>query len=163
MPAADTEALIDRLDRVREARGTIELFDGLLAEDAEAVAKALAVHLRHPLAQEFSVWLSARGVATPAPPSPAEVAERLGITDLDAHFAEEAKTRARLTTSADEAWKRARRAEAVANAYAAVLVLLVGVAIMGWLAALDALPFRIVPETTISPDKEKQASPTENR
>lgn len=155
MPATDTEALIDRLDRVREARGSIELFDGLVAEDAESVAKTLAVHPRHPLLEEIRVWLAVRGVATPAPPTPAEVAARLGITDLDAVLADEAKTRARLTASADEAWKRARQAEAVANAYAAVLVLLVGVAIIGWLAALDALPIRIVPETAVVPEKER--------
>ena len=159
MPAADTEALLDRLDRVREARGSVELFDALLAEQPEGVAKALALHLRHPLLIEVSAWLSARGIEPPTAPGAQAVADRLGITDLESVLAEEAKTRARLTASADEAWKRARRAESVANAYAAVLVLLVGVAITGWLAALDALPISIRPETVVKQQSDEKVAP----
>ncbi len=137
---SDTETLLDALDRVRDARGSIELFDALAAEDAAAVATVLARFVRHPLAEELRAWLHARGVEGASLPSPGEVAQKLGITDLEAHLETEARDRARLSRSLEEAWKRAERAETVANAYAAILVVVALAAVLGWLAALGVVP-----------------------
>ncbi len=137
---SDTEALLDALDRVRDVRGSIDLFDGIAADDTAAVATALARFVRHPLAEKVRAWLRVRGVEGAALPSPGEVARALGISDLQAHLETEARDRARLSRSLEEAWKRAERAETVANAYAAILVLMALVAVLGWLAALGVVP-----------------------
>ncbi|MBM4391690.1 MAG: hypothetical protein FJ090_11255 [Deltaproteobacteria bacterium] len=137
---SDTEALLDAIDRVRDARGSIELFDALAAEDAAAVATALARFGRHPLAEPVREWLRARGIEGASLPSPAEVALRLGISDLEAHLETDARERARLARSLGEAWQRAERAETVANAYAAILVVVALAAVLGWLAALGVVP-----------------------
>jgi hypothetical protein len=154
MPAPDTEALLDQIDAVRTARGSVALFDALVEENSEGVANILALHVRHPCAPAIGVWLEQRGQTVPKPPTVTETAERLGITDLESLLAEQAGTRARLVASTDEAWKRARRAENTASAYAAVLVLVSGAAVVGWLAAVDALPIRFLPDSApVAPDQ----------
>lgn len=138
-------SLLDDLDRLRDVKGSVEIFDALAVDDAPAVAAALARFPRHPLAAALTQWLAARGLEGPRVPSPAEVATKLGIDDLEAHLDAENQLRTRLERSLEAASSRAERAETVANAYAAILVVVALVAALGWLAALGALPLLGVP------------------
>lgn len=136
----DTAALCEAFERVRERPGTIELFDAVAAEDALAVAAALGRFPRHPFARDLGVWLAARGVDAPERPTPEEILARHGIDDLEARLEADQRDASRLRESLERAFVRAERAESVASAYAAILLLVVGVAVVGWAAALGVLP-----------------------
>ena len=135
-PEADTQAILDLLDRHRERPGSIELFDALLVADPVPVAGLLARYARHPAAGRLGEWLAARGVAAPPPPSAETILEKHGIEDLEEHLAVNARLLGKLQAGLDEAWGRAERAESVSNALAAVLVLMVFLAVIGWAGAL---------------------------
>lgn len=136
----DTAELVERLDRVSTVVGTVDLFDALVAESPERVAAALGAHPSHPLAAAVLAWLAERGVAGARPPTAAEVMAKHGILDLEVHLVAESKRVATLQTGLNAAWERAERGENAANGYAAVLVLCVGVALLGWATALGVVP-----------------------
>lgn len=142
--ARDTEALLERFERYRETKGTLELFDALGTGHAGEVQKALAHALKHPLAGEVGEWLERRGYERPAPPTGQEILEERGIQDVEGFLQRRDAELAELRRSLEVASESARRAQNAASGYAAVCVLLAGVAILGWLAALRVIPF--VPE-----------------
>ncbi|MSQ02424.1 MAG: hypothetical protein EXR71_11125 [Myxococcales bacterium] len=133
----DTRRLMDAFERVRERPGTLELFDGVAAEDAVATAKALSRYPRHPMADVAARWLAARGVEAPGPPAPDVIMAERGIVDLAAHLDAAQNEATRLRVSLVAAFARAGRAESLASAYAAIVVLLVAVAAAGWAASFD--------------------------
>ncbi len=135
----DTVALVAALERVQERPGTLVLFDALAAEAAAAVAEVLAAHPRHPLRESVAAWLAARGVAVPAPPSAAQVCAERGIIDLAEHLDQAQKQAQQAARGIERSVARAERAESLANAYAAVLVVVAAIALLGWGAALDYL------------------------
>lgn len=139
---ADTAALLQALERVREVRGSLEIFDGLVRDEPAAVREALAFAPRHPLHDDVAAWLSARGLAPPSPPDVATVLARHGISDLEAFLDERQKTERRLGSLLADARADAARHASAANAYAAVSVLLAAAAFLGWLAAFGVLPFK---------------------
>lgn len=143
----DTAALVEGLERFSTLVGTVELFDALVAESSEQVAAAIGAHPSHPMSAAVLAWLAERGVAGARPPTVAEVLAKHGIVDLEAHLVAESKRVATLQTGLNAAWERADRGEAAANAYAAVLVLCVGLALLGWAAALGVVPI-LDPENT---------------
>lgn len=155
----DTEALLDALDRVRDRPGSVDLFDALAANDPPGVQRAAASHPQHPLFAGVAVWLAARGLHSPEPPSVTEVLAKHGITDLEAHLVEEARRTRQHTKGLEEAWARVKRAEMVADAYAAVLVLIVMVAIVGWAVAIDLVPLGAVPELPDTPEGAPERAP----
>ncbi len=139
-PADDTAALLERCDRLRDAPGSVELYDALADGDAEAVGHAYSRWPRHAAAPQVLAWLRARGVEPPPPPSVAEVAAEHGIDDLAGHLRAEAERMGRLRENLERTLQRAERAESVASAYAAVVLLLAAVAALGWAAALGVVP-----------------------
>jgi len=136
---------------VRERPGTAELFDALIEEDAEEVARVHGSFPRHPKAELVGRWLATRGVEGPRPPTVDEVMAAHGILDLEAHLLSVQKQLSVTQRGLDEAWGRANRAETVANAYAAVMVLLVMLTVLGWAAALGVVPLFPAPEATTKP------------
>lgn len=136
---ADTTALVVALERERLTPGTLPLFDALTADDAPAVAARLAEFPRHPLRAEFVEWLAARGLSVPPPPTATEVCVERGIVDLIAHLDGLEKQVRVQGKGMETTLARAQRAESVANAYAAVLVVVAAIALLGWAAALDYL------------------------
>lgn len=139
--ATDTQDLLDALDRHKEAKGTLALFDALFVEDADAVYYALTDHLTHPLSDRLGVWLEARGVARPAKPSSAEILERRGVTDVDAWITRHEKEMAAMKEELEVARRLRNEALIAANSFSAILVVFVAVAVLGWLAAFGVLPF----------------------
>ncbi len=133
----DSQRLADAFERVRERPGTLELFDAIVAEDVVAAATALSRHLRHPMAPEVEGWLAARGVAAPGRPTAEMIMAEHGIVDLEGHLDLAEREASRVRASLAAAFSRAARAESLANAYAAVVVLLAGVAALGWAASFD--------------------------
>lgn len=136
----DTAELVEALQRVHDRPGTLEIFDALIAESPDGVAAALGAFPRHPMAVPLGEWLRARGVEGPRPATVDEVLTKNGILDLEEHLAGQAGQVATLQRGLDTAWARVARAEMAANAYAAMLVLFVGLAILGWAVALDVVP-----------------------
>lgn len=158
--ARDTEALLERFERYRETKGTLELFDALCSGNARAVQKALSFALKHPLADEIGAWLERRGLERPRAPTSQEVLEKRGIDDVEAFLQRKEAEVAELRRSLEIASEAARRAQNAASGYAAMCVLLAGVAILGWLAALQILPF--VPEGPTPMMEEDEPSGDQN-
>ena len=153
----DTGALVAALERVQAAPGTLLIFDALSVEDAPGVAALIAQHPRHPLRAELVSWLERRGASVPPPPSADEICREHGIADLAEHLDQHTK-RSRVTErSLTSSIERADRAESVANAYAAVLVIVTVVALLGWAAALDYLALFEAPPL---PERTAPAEPT---
>lgn len=138
----DTAALLQALERVREVRGSLELFDGLVRDEPAAVRDALAFAPRHPLRDDVGAWLAARGLDAPPPPDLAAALARHGISDLESWVEERKRTERRLGSMLADARADAARHASAANAYAAVSVLLAAAALLGWLAAFGVLPFQ---------------------
>jgi hypothetical protein len=133
----ETATLLDALDRVREVRGSVPIFDALVADAPERLRTALAAAPRHPLREPLEAWLLARGVRPMEQESAAEALARHGITDLDAWVADQARRETALARSLDDARAERELALRSANAYALVAALLAAVAIVGWVRALQ--------------------------
>ena len=158
--APDTQVLVERLEAVRDRPGTVELFDALILEDAEGVARALGAFPRHPRAIEVRRWLEVRGVPGPIPPSVESILTAHGIADLEEHLRAAHQREVTLQRALEAALVRASRAETVASAYAAVLVMLVLVGMLGWAAAIGVVPiFSPVPEAPARPAAPAPTSP----
>jgi len=158
--APDTQALVEALERVSTLPGTGELFDALTAEDAPGVARALGAFPRHPRARAVAVWLAARGIEGPERPGAEAVMAAHGIEDLEAHLLGAQQQLTTVQRSLDAALSRASRAESVASAYAAVLVLVVGLAGLGWAAALGVIPLFAPPAAPEKPAHEPAPTPS---
>jgi hypothetical protein len=143
--ARDTQDLLDALERHKEVKGTLPLFDALWSGDPAAVQAALADFLAHPLAGRVGDWLEARGAARPTKPSGAEILERRGIEDVSGWIDRHEKEVAQLRRERDVAVQQRSDALKTANALAMMLVVLAGVALIGWLAAFGVMPFTPVP------------------
>lgn len=139
--ARDTDELLERFERYRDVKGTLELFDALCSGNAYAVRDALMHALKHPMAEDVVAWLARRGVPRPLPPSNVEVLEKRGIEDVDAFLVKKDKEIAELRRALELAQGAAQRAQNAASGYAAASLVLGGVALLGWLAALGVLPF----------------------
>lgn len=160
MRAADTEALMDDLDRFRTTRGTVEFFDALLEQDADAVLTQLKLTPKHPLAEPIGAWLRARGLAPPPPPTPAEILAAHGITDVEAWIEANKKRMADMEERLSNAVLARESAQRAASVYSGMTVILMGIAILGWLGAIDII--HIVGEAPLSvPDVDKKATGAE--
>ena len=137
---ADSERLLEELDRFRDAPGTLRLFDAILAEDVEAVRLALGRALRHPLVDEVHAWLAARGATGPRGATPEEVLAEAGIPDLQAFLSDALAERSRLEATLARLQVEKATVERSASAYAALCVVCAVVAVLGWMAALGDLP-----------------------
>jgi hypothetical protein len=137
----DTRALLEALERAREVRGSLPLFDALVRDDAAAFSAALAEHPRHPIAAEGRAWLAARGLPAPAHPSAEERLVALGITDVDAFVEQARRTERELRRKSAELAEELHAARRLSNATAAVCVVLGLLAAAGWAAVLGDLPF----------------------
>ena len=157
-PGGSTPALLDALDRVREVRGSVPLFDALAAEDPERVRVTLVAWPRHPLHAAIVTWLGERGVDLPESEGPVAALVRHGIDDVDA-FVHTVQTReATLTRALDTAVAERSLALRSANANALVAALLAIVAIGGWFSALGGLPLPEAP-TPAAPATAPRAAP----
>ena len=157
-PGGATPALLDALDRVREMRGSVPLFDALAAEDPERVRVTLVAWPRHPLHAAIVTWLGERGVDLPESEGPVAALVRHGIDDVDA-FVHTVQTReATLARALDTAVAERSLALRSANAYALVAALLAIVAIGGWFSALGGLPLPEAP-TPAAPATAPRAAP----
>jgi hypothetical protein len=132
---ADTAALLEALERHREVRGSLPLFDGLLRDDPAAVQAAIADAPVHPVRDAVEGWLRARGVDVPVGSDSAAARELASIR------AEATLRERRLAEEAADARRERDVAVRAANAYAAMCVLLAMIAIGGWLAAFGVVPF----------------------
>lgn len=152
-PDADParESLLDALDRVREVRGSLPIFDALVADDPVRVRDALAAHPRHPLRAAIVAWLGERGVAPPSEEGAAAALARHGIDDVDAFVAAAHAREAALVRALADAHAEKELALRSANAYALVAALLAALAIGGWFAALGGFPFPEEPPVTPAP------------
>ncbi|MES2640554.1 MAG: hypothetical protein V4850_13760 [Myxococcota bacterium] len=150
-PEAPTDPLLDALDRVREVRGSVPLFDALVAEDPARVRDALAACPRHPLHAPIVAWLEARGVPGPDVEGPAAALARHGIVDVDAFVAAASAREAALARALEESRAERELALRAANAYALVAALLAVVAIAGWFWSLGGLPLPEEPPSTPPP------------
>jgi hypothetical protein len=135
----DTTALVVALERLQQSPGTLPLFDALSVEDVGAVGEVLSRYARHPMRADVAGWLQARGGAVASLPSADAVCERRGIVDLDAHLDEAAEQVRRQGLAMERLLLRAQKGESVANAYAALLVVVAAIALLGWASALDYL------------------------
>ena len=124
--APDTRSLLLALERHREVRGSLWLYDALLRDDVEEVRAALARVPSHADAADIRVWLRARGVEPDLSPSAAIAAPASRAPDV---------TLARAIAARDEAIR-------AANGYAGISVVLAAVAMLGWLAAFGLIPFQ---------------------
>jgi hypothetical protein len=152
-----TATLVASLDRLQQSPGTLALFDALSVDDAAGVARALAAHPRHPLRAEVEAWLVARGVAVPPPPSPADICAERGIDDLAGHLDRLDRQLVVQSRGVEATRERAERAESLANAYAAVLVVVGAIALLGWASALDYLA---IVDPPAPPPRAASPSPT---
>lgn len=148
---APTDPLLDALDRVREVRGSVPLFDALAAEDPARVRDALAACPRHPLHAPIVAWLQARGEPGPDVEGPAAALARHGIVDVEAFVATASAREATLTRALGDVRAERDLALRAANAYALVAALLAVVAIVGWFSALGGLPLPEEPPSTPRP------------
>lgn len=137
----DTRALLEALERVREVRGSLPLYDALVRGDGAAFAAAVASHPRHPLKDAAVTWLGARGLALPPGPDVASRLLALGIEDVEAHVEAARRTERELRARVDELSTELAAARGAANAAALVCVLLGLLAAAGWAAVLGDLPF----------------------
>jgi len=159
---ASTAELLDALDRVREVRGSVPLFDALAAGDAERVRMTLVAWPRHPLHGAIVAWLGERGLAPPEAESPVAALARHGIDDVDAYVQAAHLREATLSRALDAALAEKSLALRSANAYALIVVLLAIVAIGGWFSALGGLPLPEAP-TPDPPAAAPRVAPAEPR
>jgi hypothetical protein len=152
--AADTEQLLTALERHRQARGSVELYDALLEEHAERLQLALGKVPLHPLRPELIRWLLSRGHRLPELPSPAELA----LAELEERLEVQQKQITALREQVETLQGLGLHSHRVNEAYAAVVVLFVGIAVLGWAAAFGLLPFHpedptsmVVPTTQTAP------------
>jgi hypothetical protein len=152
--AADTEQLLTALERHRQARGSVELYDALLEEHAERLQLALGKVPLHPLRPELIRWLLSRGHRLPELPSPAELA----LAELEEQLEVQQKQITALREQVETLQGLGLHSHRVNEAYAAVVVLFVGIAVLGWAAAFGLLPFHpedptsmVVPTTQTAP------------
>ncbi|MDP2312231.1 MAG: hypothetical protein Q8P41_04945 [Pseudomonadota bacterium] len=148
---ASTDALLDALDRVREVRGSVPLFDALVADDPQRVRATLMTCPRHPLHDALVAWLAARGIAPPEAEGAAAALARHGIADVDAYVAASGAREAALARALDTARGERDLALRAANAYALVAALLAIVAIVGWFGALGGFPLPEEPPPAPTP------------
>ncbi len=141
----DPSALLDALDRVREVRGTLPLFDALVSRDPARVRAALTAWPRHPLRPAIVAWLLDNGESEPPVDSPLAALERHGVADVDAWVSEHRATQARLERALADTTAQRDLALKSANAYALVAAVLAVLAIGGWVVALG-LPEPVVAE-----------------
>lgn len=134
------DELLAALERVREVRGSLPLFDGLVRDDADAVAAALRDAPRHPLRGPIAGWLHARGRAAAGPPDAAAILARRGISDLDAFLDARDAELVRLGRLLADARAESARHARNASAFAAICVLLAAAAVAGWALALGTEP-----------------------
>lgn len=157
----DTADVLEGLDRNRLAKGSGELYDAILTRSPAEVCAELAKHPRHPVAELLGEWLRARGVEPPPPPSADEVLARLGIPDIEAHLQKKDAEIQKLRRELEDVRSKGSDALRAATGYSFTTVLLVGVAILGWLAALGVLPITpYVPPTLDELQKEQGDKPT---
>ncbi len=133
----DTQALLAALDQQRGARGTVELFDSLNEENPLKVGFALARAPLHTLRPELEAWMRQRGAEPPAPPGPSE----LLLAELEARLVAQERLARALQRDVEALRGLGDGFGLSANAYAAVSVVLAGVAALGWAAAFGLLPF----------------------
>jgi hypothetical protein len=145
--------LVDALDRVREVRGSLALFDGIVAGDPERVRAAIAAHPRHPLRAAVAAWLAERGVEAPTDEGPAAALARHGIDDLDAYVASATAREGALVRQLADAKAERDLALRSANAYALMAALLAAFAIGGWVAAVSGFPLPQEPEPERAPSR----------
>lgn len=139
--ARDTQELLDALDRYKEVRGTVPLFDALWSGEPGEVQRALSEFLAHPLAGPIGDWLEARGAARPVKVSNEEVLERRGVADVAGWLDQHEKEAAQLRRERDVAFQKCSDALKAANGLSLMLVLVSGVAVIGWLAAFGVFAF----------------------
>lgn len=132
------EALLDALDRVREVRGSLPIFDALVSGGPPEVAAALTAWPRHPLRAQLVAWLQANSQPEPPADSPLAALERHGVHDVDAWVAEQEAARAKLERALSDTAAARDHALRSANAYALVAAVLAVLAIGGWVVALGA-------------------------
>lgn len=133
---ASREPLLDALDRVREVRGTLPLFDALVSGGPADVAAVLTAWPRHPLRAQIVAWLQANGQAEPPTDSPLAALERHGVHDVDAWIAAQDAARLKLERALADTAAARDHALRSANAYALVAAVLAVLAIGGWVVAL---------------------------
>lgn len=138
----DTQDLLDALERYKEVRGTLPLFDALWSGDPARVYTSLGENLTHPLAEDLARWLAARGVARPARPSNDAVLEQKGVEDVAAWIERHEKEVLKLRRERDDAARQRSDALKAANGLAMILVVVTAAGIMGWLAAFGVMSFR---------------------
>lgn len=160
--ARDTADLLAGLDRHRNAKGSPEIYDALLTANAGQVRDELGKVLRHPMAEEIHVWLLARGIDPPKPPSNDEVLARLGILDIESVLLKKDAELLRLKNQVTELQNRGSDALKAATGYSFTTVLLAGVAVLGWLAALGVIPINQEVIPTLDKSKtEQKAGPSD--
>ncbi len=138
----DTQDLLDALDRYKEVRGTLPIFDALWSGDPGRVYTVFADHPTHPVAEALAAWLNARGVTRPGRPSNDEVLDRKGVEDVAAWIDKHEKEVWKLRRERDAAVLARSDALKSANGLAIILFVVAGAAITGWLAAFGVLSFR---------------------
>jgi hypothetical protein len=158
--AEPTPGLLDALDRVRDVRGSLGIFDALVADDPVRVADALASAPRHPLRPRLEAWLVSRGVAPPSEEGPAAALARHGIVDVDAFVAAAHGREAGLVRALADTRAERDLALRSANAYALVAALLAMIVVGGWIASLAGFTFTEEPPSFPAPAR--QAAPSED-
>ena len=141
---ASREPLLEALDRVREVRGSLPIFDALVSGGPADVAAALTAWPRHPMRAQIVAWLQANGQPEPPADSPLAALERNGVHDVDAWIAEQDATRLKLERALSDTSAARDHALRSANAYALIAAVLAVLAIGGWVVALG-LPEPEVP------------------
>lgn len=136
----DSEALLALLDRHRYCRGSTDFFDAVMEERVEGVALALSRFPTHPLRVQVVAWLRLREAEVPELPSPTD----LLLGELEERLVLQEKQIRDLSARVEQLSGLGLNSQRVNEVYAGVSVLLVGVAILGWMAAFGILPF--VPE-----------------
>lgn len=157
--APDTNALLEALERQKDVRGTLELFDALWAGDPAQVQHALAGTLNHPLADEVGRWLEARGAARPSKPTNEQELQRRGVTDVAAFVDGLRAEVAQLRKERDDAMQQRSDALKAANGLGLMIFVVAGAGILGWLAAfgvIDWAPSRLPDRMPIPHDGSKK-------
>lgn len=155
---ADADALLDALERVREVRGSAELFDAIAAGEPGRVADALGRHPRHPTRARLEGWLRARGVEPPGEEGPGEALARHGIEDVDAWVTGAVARENALVRQLADVKAERDLALRSANAYALIAALLAAFAIGGWVAAVSGFPLPEEPAQERAPSRRSVAT-----
>lgn len=143
--AADTNAILEALERHKEVRGTLELFDALWTGDPAQVQAAAGAALNHPLSDDVGRWLEARGAARPSKPTNEQELQRRGVTDV-ALFVDGLRAElAQAKRERDDALLQRSDALKTANGLGVILFLVAGAGVLGWLAAFGAIDWAPLP------------------